>query len=56
MVHLNVAEVPATNPVMLVVGELIAVIETLPETRDHTPTPVPKSFPAKEVVLELHKF
>lgn len=56
MVHLKVALVPTTNPVTPDTGSDGVVIVAVPDTTLHAPIPVTAVFPAKVVVVTLHKF
>ncbi len=55
IVHRKVAE-PATKPVTPDVGEEAVVIVAVPLTTLHAPVPAVAVFPAKVVVVALHKF
>ena len=55
IVQRNVAEAPITNPVTPEVGEVGVVIVTAPETNVQIPEPIAGAFPAKVVVVTLHK-
>ena len=55
MVHLSVTLDPTVSPVIVVVGECSAVIVAVPDTTVHVPVPIVAVFPAKVVVVTLHK-
>ncbi len=54
-VHFNVTLVPATTPVMVVVGEFRSVMVAVPLTTVHTPVPTDGALCVMVKVDVLHK-
>ena len=55
MVHLRVAEAPLTKPVTPDVGDDGVMMVAVPLTTDQLPVPAVAAFPARVVVVTLHK-
>jgi hypothetical protein len=55
MVHLRVADEPVVKPVIADVGDEEVVIIAVPDTNDQLPVPDVGSFPAKVVLVTLHR-
>lgn len=55
MVHCKVTLAPITNPVTPEVGEAGVVMVAVPDTTLHNPVPDAGVFPARVVVVTLHK-
>lgn len=56
IVHLNVADVPTTNPVTPLLGNVGSVTVAVPDTTLHKPVPVVAALPANVAVVTLHIF
>ena len=55
IVHLKVAELPTTSPIIPELGELALEMVAVPETTDQVPLPAVGVFPARVLVVTLHK-
>lgn len=56
IVQRSVAEFPITNPVIVVVGELMEVIVAVPDTMVHVPVPTPAELADITVDVTLQRF